>query len=53
MPATTTQKTMRQTITFLLPFFRQYRRRLFFGFAALLGVDFLQLLVPRFVKKAV
>lgn len=44
---------MRQTITFLLPFFRQYRRRLFFGFAALLGVDFLQLLVPRFVKKAV
>ena len=46
-------KTIRQTITFLGPFFRQYSLRLILGFTALLGVDFLQLLIPRFVKKAV
>ena len=40
-------------MSFLGPFFRQYALRLILGFAALLGVDFLQLLIPRFIKKAV
>ncbi len=39
--------------TLLTPFFKRYRFRLLLGFIALLGVDFFQLLVPRFIKKAV
>jgi ATP-binding cassette, subfamily B, multidrug efflux pump len=35
------------------PIYRQYRWRLAAGFAALLMVDFLQLLVPRIIKRAV
>ncbi len=37
----------------LAPFFVRYRLRLIGGFVALLGVDFLQLIIPRFVKRAV
>lgn len=37
----------------LTPIFRRYRLRLITGFAALLGVDFLQLLIPRILKKGV
>ncbi|MFZ5798411.1 MAG: ABC transporter transmembrane domain-containing protein, partial [Thermodesulfobacteriota bacterium] len=37
----------------LLPLFRRYGIRLLLGFAALAGVDFLQLLIPRFLKSAV
>jgi len=44
---------MQQTVTLLGPFFRQYTLRLILGFSALLGVDFLQLIIPRFIKKAV
>ncbi|MFH1217976.1 MAG: ABC transporter ATP-binding protein [Pseudomonadota bacterium] len=40
-------------VSLLGPFFRKYRLRLIVGFVALLGVDFLQLLIPRFIKKAV
>lgn len=52
-PAHTAPDIIRQTISFLAPFFRRYRLRLILGFAALLGVDFLQLLIPRFIKMAV
>lgn len=37
----------------VLPFFRQYRLQLGLGFGALLGVDFLQLLIPRVLKPAI
>lgn len=40
-------------MTLLIPFFKKYRLRLAAGFMALLAVDFLQLLIPRFIKKAV
>jgi len=40
-------------VTLLIPFFKKYRLRLAAGFMALLAVDFLQLLIPRFIKKAV
>ncbi|MEN8257175.1 MAG: ABC transporter ATP-binding protein [Thermodesulfobacteriota bacterium] len=42
-----------ENLTLLTPFFKRYRFRLLLGFSALLGVDFFQLLVPRFIKKAV
>jgi ATP-binding cassette subfamily B protein len=35
------------------PIFRRYRYRLLLGFMALLGVDFLQLTIPRYLKKGV
>lgn len=35
------------------PIFARYRNRLFLGFAALVGVDFLQLIIPRLLKAAV
>jgi ATP-binding cassette subfamily B protein len=37
----------------LIPLFRKYRTRILFGFLALLGVDLLQLLIPRVIKSAV
>lgn len=37
----------------LLPAYYQYRLRLFAGFSALLGVDFLQLTIPRIIKHGV
>jgi ATP-binding cassette, subfamily B, multidrug efflux pump len=37
----------------ILPLFKQYKLRLFIGFAALLAVDFLQLTIPRILKKGV
>lgn len=43
----------RDALRLLRPFFKKYRLYLIFGFTALLGVDFLQLSIPRFIKKAV
>lgn len=43
----------RQNLSLLVPFFKKYRLRLLWGFAALLGVDFFQLLVPRYIKGAI
>ena len=43
----------RAALALLQPFFRRYRWRLALGLAALLAVDFLQLIVPRFIKRAV
>jgi len=37
----------------LVPLFRKYRARILVGFLALLGVDLLQLLIPRVIKSAV
>ncbi len=45
--------TSRQALALLIPVFRRYRMRLFWGFSALLGVDFLQLIVPRILKKGI
>lgn len=43
-----------QTLLRLItPVFRRYRRRLLIGLLALLGVDFLQLTIPRYLKKGV
>lgn len=42
-----------QNLSLLTPVFKRYRFRLILGFAALLGVDLLQLLVPRLIKRAV
>lgn len=41
------------SLTLLRPYFRRYGLRLAGGVAALLGVDFLQLWIPRFIKRAV
>ncbi len=46
-------KLQRQVFYLLLPFLRQYWLRLCIGFAALIGVDFFQLFVPRFIKRAI
>jgi len=43
----------REAMRLLRPFFRKYGMRLVVGFIALLGVDFMQLWIPRFIKKAV
>ena len=40
-------------LSLLTPVFRRHRLRLILGFTALLGVDFFQLLTPRFIKKGV
>jgi ATP-binding cassette subfamily B protein len=37
----------------VLPFFKQYRLRLFLGFLSLMAVNGLQLLIPRIIKHAV
>lgn len=44
---------IRQVSRFIRPIFTRYRNRLFLGFAALIGVDFLQLIIPRLLKTAV
>ncbi len=43
----------RTALWLLVPIFTRYRLRLFFGFIALLGVDFLQLLIPMLLKKGI
>ncbi len=40
-------------LSHILPLFKQYRYRLMLGFTALLAVDFLQLTIPRLLKKGV
>ncbi|MEA2113784.1 MAG: ABC transporter ATP-binding protein [Thermodesulfobacteriota bacterium] len=40
-------------IGLIRPIYRRYLPRLLFGFLALLGVDFLQLTIPRYLKKGV
>lgn len=42
-----------ELLTLVTPIFRQHRLRLFVGFLALIGVDLLQLLIPRIVKHGV
>ncbi|MBU1418922.1 MAG: ABC transporter ATP-binding protein/permease [Proteobacteria bacterium] len=42
-----------ENLSLLTPVFRRHRFRLILGFTALLGVDFFQLLTPRFIKRAV
>ncbi|MCG2748359.1 MAG: ABC transporter ATP-binding protein/permease [Desulfobulbaceae bacterium] len=42
-----------RSLRLLLPFFRQYTARLIGGISALLLVDFLQLWMPRIIKRAV
>ncbi|MBV5317624.1 MAG: ATP-binding cassette domain-containing protein [Desulfobulbaceae bacterium] len=44
---------LRTLLQVVLPVFREHRLRLGLGFLALVTVDFLQLLIPRFVKSAV
>ena len=36
-----------------MPYFKRHHQKLLLGFAALLGVDFLQLWIPRFIKRSV
>ena len=40
-------------INLVRPIYSRYLPRLLFGFLALLGVDFLQLTIPRYLKKGV
>lgn len=42
-----------QLLSHIIPLFKQYKLRLFLGFSALLAVDFLQLTIPRILKKGV
>ena len=42
-----------QAVGLVFPFFRQYRLRLLVGFASLLAVNGLQLVIPRIIKHAV
>jgi len=42
-----------QVVHLVLPFFKQYRLRLFLGFLSLMAVNGLQLLIPRIIKHAV
>ncbi len=42
-----------QLLSHLIPLFRQYKLRLILGFTALIAVDFLQLTIPRLLKKGV
>ncbi len=42
-----------QLLTHITPLFKQYKLRLILGFSALLAVDFLQLTIPRILKKGV
>jgi len=43
----------RDTLRLVLPYFRRYWWRLALGLLALLGVDLLQLMIPRIIKSAV
>jgi len=43
----------REAFRVLTPLFRKYRTRILLGFLGLLGVDLLQLLIPRVIKSAV
>ena len=43
----------RAPLGLLVPIFTRYRLRLLFGFIALLGVDFLQLLIPMLLKDGI
>ena len=45
--------TSRQALALLVPIFKRFRLRLLAGFCALLGVDFLQLIVPKILKKGI
>lgn len=45
--------TAKQLLRHITPLFSQYRLRLLAGFAALIVVDFLQLTIPRLLKKGV
>jgi len=47
------QATIPQMVSLLRATYRSYRWRLFAGFTALLSVDFLQLIIPRIIKRAV
>jgi ATP-binding cassette subfamily B protein len=44
---------VRPSLGLLVPVFRRHRLRLFFGFVALLGVDFLQLQIPGILKNGI
>jgi ATP-binding cassette subfamily B protein len=43
----------RKLLKLISPIYRRYHRRLLLGFSALLGVDFLQLTIPRYLKTGV
>lgn len=49
----TDQHRLRPVLAMLRPIFSRYAARLAFGLAALIGVDFLQLVIPRLLKRAV
>ena len=43
----------RETIRLLVPYFKKYWQRLFWGILALLSTDLIQLYIPRVIKQAV
>ncbi len=49
----TTPPPLRTVLALLLPIYKRHRGRLFLGLLALLGVDFLQLIIPRILKKGI
>lgn len=49
----TTEVQKKGMVNLILPFFKRYRRRILFGVFALLLVDGLQLIIPKFIEKAV
>jgi ATP-binding cassette subfamily B protein len=52
-PQPQVKPSIRALLTLLLPIYARYRLRLLLGFLALLGVDFLQLTIPKYLKHAV
>lgn len=52
-PGVIKNRKFRSILKLIKPVFIRNRFRLFFGFAALIGVDFLQLIIPRLLKHAV
>lgn len=44
---------VRKALRLVVPLFKKYRIRILAGFLALLGVDLLQLLIPRVIKSAI
>ena len=52
-PILTRLKKAREALRIVVPIFRKYRFRILGGFASLLGVDLLQLLIPRVIRSAV
>jgi len=52
-PADHHHRAFRPILGIILPIFIRYRYRLALGFAALVGVDILQLIIPRLLKRAV